>query len=126
MSLRKFPSTYKYTLFQNESTSYRFISDFNYKLKSRIYFGTMNTFEFVSATMSRAKLSLHCSVFKRTSKTGRVMSCPPSVRPSTDTVQDIFMKLSTNINHHQAMCREQEPTLHLHLLRNYGPLNFFL
>ena len=58
----------------------------------------------------------------------------PSVRPSvnfscslhnSDTVQDIVMKLGTNINH-QTMCREQEPTLHLHFLRNYGPLKFFL
>ena len=43
----------------------------------------------------------------------------PSVRPLTFrvrsiTVQDIFMKLGTNINHYQMMCREQEPTLHLH------------
>ena len=43
-----------------------------------------------------------------------------------DTVQDIFMKLSTNINHHQTMCREQEPKLHLYFLQNYGPLKFFL
>ena len=66
------------------------------------------------------------------------MSCPPSVHlcvcPSvnfscslhnSDTVQDIFMKLGTNINHHQMMCREQESTLHLHFLQNYGPLKFF-
>ena len=44
---------------------------------------------------------------------------------NSDTVQDIVMKLGTNINH-QTMCREQEPTLHLHFLRNYGPLKFFL
>ena len=59
----------------------------------------------------------------------------PFVRPSvnfpcplhnSDSVQDIFMKLGTNINHHQTMCREQEPTLHLHFLRNYAPLKFFL
>ena len=43
-----------------------------------------------------------------------------------DTVQDIFMKLGTNVNHHQTMCWEQEPTLHLHFLWNYGPLKFFL
>ena len=49
-------------------------------------------------------------------------SCPLH---NSDTVQDIFMKLGTNINHHQSMCREQEPTLHLHFLWNYGPLNFF-
>ena len=35
-------------------------------------------------------------------------SCPLR---NSDTVQDIFMKLGTNINHHQTMCREQEPTL---------------
>ena len=28
----------------------------------------------------------------------------------------------TNVNHHQTMGREQEPTLHLHLFRNYAPL----
>ena len=43
----------------------------------------------------------------------------------TDTVQDVFIKLLTNINHHQMMCREQEPTLYLHFLGNYVPLNFF-
>ena len=71
------------------------------------------------------------------SKTGRIMLCPtfvrPSVRPLTfcirsiysDTVQDIFMKLGTIINNYQTICREQEPTLHLHILRNYIPLNFF-
>ena len=57
-----------------------------------------------------------------------------SVRPSvnfscplhnSDTVQDIFMKHGTNINHYQTMCREQEPTLHLHFVQNYGPLKFF-
>ena len=66
------------------------------------------------------------------------MACPLSihlsVHPSvnflcplhnSDTVQDIFMKLGTNINHHQTMCREQEPQLHLYFLPNYGPLNFF-
>ena len=50
-------------------------------------------------------------------------SVHPSVRQSvnfscpllnSDTVKDIFMKLGTNINHHQTMCREQESTLHLH------------
>ena len=30
-------------------------------------------------------------------------SCPLH---NSDTVQDIFMKLGTNINHHQTMCRE--------------------
>ena len=70
-----------------------------------------------------------------------VVLCPalhPSVRRSicpsinfscplhnSDTVQDIFMKLDTNINHHQTMCREQEPELRLHFLRNYSPLKFF-
>ena len=73
-------------------------------------------------------------------KTGRIMLCHPSVHLSvcpsvhpltfcvhsiTDTVQDIFIKLGTNINHHQTMCRKQEPTLHLHFLQNYGPLKFF-
>ena len=71
----------------------------------------------------------------RLSKTGHIMLCPPSVYLSvnfscplhnSDTVQDIFMKLGRNINHHQMMCREQEATLHLHFLRNYGPLKFFL
>ena len=42
------------------------------------------------------------------------------------TVQDIFMKLGTNINHHQTMCGEQEPTLQLHFLQNYGPLKFLV
>ena len=49
-------------------------------------------------------------------------SCPLH---NSDTVQDIFMKLDKNINHHQMMCREQELALHLHFLRNYGPLKFF-
>ena len=31
-------------------------------------------------------------------------------------------KLGTNINQHQTMCREQEMTLHLHYLQNYGLL----
>ena len=72
-------------------------------------------------------------------KTGHVMSCPPSVLlcvclsvsflcslHNSDTIQDIFMKLGTNINHHQPMCREQELILHLHFLQNNGPLKFFL
>ena len=50
-------------------------------------------------------------------------SCPLH---NSDTIQDIFMKLGTNINHYQTMCREQEPLLHLHFLWNYGPLKFFL
>ena len=50
-------------------------------------------------------------------------SCPLH---NSDTVQDIFMKFGTNINHHQTMCREQEPTLRLHFSRKYGPLKFFL
>ena len=45
---------------------------------------------------------------------------------NSDTVQDIFMKLGSNVNHHQTMCREQEPTLNLHFSRNYGPLKCFL
>ena len=45
-----------------------------------------------------------------------------SIRPSGNfscplhnsyTVQDIFMKLGTNINRHQIMCTEQTPKLHL-------------
>ena len=64
--------------------------------------------------------------------------CPsicPSICPSvnflcplrnSDTIEDIFMKLGTNIKHHQTMCREQESTLHLHFLRNCGPLKLFL
>ena len=64
-----------------------------------------------------------------------IMSCPPSVCPSvyfscplhnSDTAQDIFMKIGTNINHPQTMCRKQKPTRQLHFLRNYGPLKFFL
>ena len=99
-------------------------------------------------------LLLHCRIipvtlFIRPSRTGRIMSCPPSVRlfvcmsvcpdvrllrPSvkfsyplhnSDTVHDIFMKFCKNINHHQTMCREHEPILCLYFLRNYGPLNFF-
>ena len=64
--------------------------------------------------------------FIRSSKTGRIMSWPPFVRPScllrnSDTVQDVFMKLGTNVNHYQTMCKEQEPTLYLQFLRNYVP-----
>ena len=75
------------------------------------------------------------------SKTGCIMLCPLSICLSaclsvhlsvnfscplrnSDTIQDIFMKLGTNINHSQTKCREQEPTLHLHFLRNHGPLKF--
>ena len=61
----------------------------------------------------------------------------PSIRPcqsvnfpcllhNSVTVQDIFMKLGTNMNHHQMMCREQESTLYLQFLRNNDPLKFFL
>ena len=62
------------------------------------------------------------ALYIRLSKTGLIMSGAPFVRPSicptvnfscllrnSDTVQDIFMKLGTNINHHQRICREQEP-----------------
>ena len=73
------------------------------------------------------------------SNTSRIMLCPTFVRPSvrplafrfrsiySDTVQDIFKKkkLGKIINNYQTICREQEPTLHLHILRNYGLLNFF-
>ena len=38
-------------------------------------------------------------------------SCP---RHNSDTVQYIFMKLGTNITHHQMIGKEQEPRLHLH------------
>ena len=49
-------------------------------------------------------------------------SCPLH---NSDSVKDVFMKLGTNINHHQTMCREQEMTLHLLFLRNYCLLKFF-
>ena len=97
------------------------------KIQPKISSGSGEEFDFVIF-----------AIFIRPSKTSRIMSCPLSIRPSfrlsvyfscplhnSDTVQDIFMKLGTNINHHQTMCREQEPTLHLHFLRNYAPLNFF-
>ena len=59
-------------------------------------------------------------LFIRPSKTGRIMSCPPSFRlpfrlsviyfscalHNSDTIQDIFMILGTNINHYQTICRE--------------------
>ena len=47
----------------------------------------------------------------------------PSVCPSvnfsfpfhnSDTIQDIFIKRSTKVKHHQTMCRVQEPKLYLH------------
>ena len=63
--------------------------------------------------------------------------CPsvrPSVRPSAvdhscplynfDTVQDNFTKLGTNVKHDQTTCRDKQPSLHLHFLRNYSPLKF--
>ena len=59
------------------------------------------------------------------------MSWRPSVCPSanfscpfhnSDTIPDIFMKLGTNVNHHQTMCREQDPKLHLHF---YGTILLF-
>ena len=77
------------------------------------------------------------------SKAGRVMSWPSSVSPSvhqsvccpsvncscplhnSDTFQDIFMKLGTNVKHHQTMCRGKEPKLHLQVLWNYAPLRFY-
>ena len=52
----------------------------------------------------------------------------PSVCPSVNfscplrncnTIQGIFMKLGTNVNHHQMMCKEQEPKLHLHFMENH-------
>ena len=60
------------------------------------------------------------------------LSVCPSVRPSAvdhscplynfDTVQDNFTKLGRNIKHDQTTCRDQQPSLHLHFLRNYSPL----
>ena len=68
----------------------------------------------------------------------RVVLCcalHPSVCPSvnfscpfhnSDTVQDIFMKLGTNINHHQTMCRNKNRHSTYSFLRNYGLLKVFL
>ena len=66
-------------------------------------------------------------IFIPPSKTGCIMSCPLSVSQSvfpsinflcplhnSDTVQDIFMKVGTNIKHQQMICTEQEPKIHLH------------
>ena len=50
-------------------------------------------------------------------------SCPLH---NSNTVHNIFMKLSTNINHHQRMRREQEIDTLPTFLRNYGPFKFFL
>ena len=56
----------------------------------------------------------------------------PSVRPTAvehscpvhnfDTVRDNFTKLGTNVKHDQTTCRDQQPSLHIHFLRNYSPL----
>ena len=43
---------------------------------------------------------------------------------NSETVQDIFMKLGTNVNQHQMMCREKVSNFHLLFLWNYAPLNF--
>ena len=62
------------------------------------------------------------------------MSVRPSVRPSAvehscpvhnfDTVRDNFTKLGRNVKHDQTTCRDKQPSLHLHFLRNYSPLKF--
>ena len=79
--------------------------------------------------LQEAQVGMIWTFFILPSKTGRIISCTPSVCSSvnfscplhnSNTVQDIFMELGTNINHHQTMCRDQEPTLHLHVLRSYG------
>ena len=36
------------------------------------------------------------------------------------------MKVGTNMNHHQTMCREQEPTLHLDFFYGIMPFEIFL
>ena len=61
-------------------------------------------------------------------------SLRPPVRPSAvehscpvhhfDTVRDNFTKLGTNVKHDQTTCRDYQPSLHLHFLRNYSPLKF--
>ena len=89
-----------------------------------------------SALISIGTLSMckHPQIlFIRPSKTDRIMSCPPPVFPSvnfrvrtiTDTVQDIFMKLGTNINHYQTSA-ENKSRYSINILWNYGSLNFFL
>ena len=42
-----------------------------------------------------------------------------------NTVKHIFMKLCTDINHYQTMCREKEATLHLHFHRELCPFEIF-
>ena len=85
--------------------------------------GNLNTFNHMKVSY---KLTCFFIIIIRPSKTGRIMSCPPPARPSVRPLtfrvrsitllpfKNIFMKLGTNINHHQTMCREQEPTFHLH------------
>ena len=62
---------------------------------------------------------------------GRIIACCLSVNltcplHNSDTFQDIFMKLGTNINYHQTMCREQELTLHLHFFTELQPFEIFM
>lgn len=43
---------------------------------------------------------------------------------SLKTGEDMFSNFGTSINHHQTVCKEQEPCLYLHFSRNYAPLYF--
>ena len=45
---------------------------------------------------------------------------------NSETVQDIFMKLSTSINHYQTMYREQECRLHLYFFCRIMPFEIFI
>ena len=50
-------------------------------------------------------------------------SCPLH---NFETVKNIFIELRTNIKLYQMICREKEPLLYLHFLRNHAPLKFFI
>ena len=73
---------------------------------------------------ARQRQVVLCRAFRPSGCPSVNFSCPLH---NFDTFMklDIFMKLGTDINHRQTMYKEQEPTLHLHFLRNYGPLKFF-
>ena len=82
------------------------------------------------------------TIFIRASKTGRIMSCPLSVRLSgrpsvrlsvnfscplhnSDIVQDSFMKLRTNINHYQTM-RKNKNRHSTYIFMELWPFQVFL
>ena len=73
---------------------------------------TLRTFECLSVRPS-VRLSVRPSAVEH--------SCPVH---NFDTVRDNFTKLGTNVKQDQTTCRDKQPSLRLHFLRNYSPLKF--